>query len=167
VNPQSDDRVPPVVIQAGPTSRPEGLRTAFRDWAISMGYLRFCAPPRRRGRIRRQARTLTIWVFGLLASGILGAMLGEQLGYNWWLYGFFVGVFGFACVRLWLAPSPSSSKELTDRVTNLESKTDRHKQEIDAQMDVVSMRLSRLEEPVGPRPDTLGGILHDTLKKGS
>jgi hypothetical protein len=51
------------------------------------------------------ARSIAIWVFGSLASGIVGAMIGEQMGYNWWLYGFLAGLFGFACVRLWLAPS--------------------------------------------------------------
>jgi hypothetical protein len=44
------------------------------------------------------ARSIAIWIFGLLASGIVGGMIGEQMGYNWWFYGFFAGLFGLpAC----------------------------------------------------------------------
>ena len=54
-------------------------------------------------------RTIGIWVFGLLASAIIGAMIGAFMGAlvdgdNWWFYGFWAGLFGFACIRLWLGP---------------------------------------------------------------
>jgi hypothetical protein len=56
------------------------------------------------------ARTVGIWVFGLLASAIVGGMVGSQVGYssdNGFL-GALAGMFAFACLRLWLAPSKNS-----------------------------------------------------------
>jgi hypothetical protein len=61
------------------------------------------------------ARTIAIWIFGLLASAILGGMAGGRLdtGYSdanaFW--GVLAGMFAFVCLRLWLAgPSPKNSK---------------------------------------------------------
>ncbi len=49
-------------------------------------------------------RRIAIWVFGLLASGIFGGLIGRQFahieGAYWGVLG---GAFAFACVRLWLA----------------------------------------------------------------
>jgi len=50
-------------------------------------------------------RTFAIWIFGLLASMIVGGMIGAQLdalhhdffGSIYWFWGI------FACLRLWLA----------------------------------------------------------------
>jgi hypothetical protein len=47
------------------------------------------------------ARTIAIWVFGLLASGLFGALILKDVA------GYFAGMFAFACLRLWLA-RPSS-----------------------------------------------------------
>lgn len=51
-------------------------------------------------------RLLGIWVFGLLASGIAGAILGNFLDSSYsndgGFAGFFGGLFAFACIRLWL-----------------------------------------------------------------
>jgi uncharacterized membrane protein YfcA len=49
-------------------------------------------------------RTFGIWVCGLLACGTLGGIVGSRIesGYSDdTLPGFFVGVFAFACLRLW------------------------------------------------------------------
>ncbi len=56
------------------------------------------------------ARTIAIWVFGLLGWGITGSLVGGALTYNGEAAGFFAGAFLFACLRLWLAaPSNRSS----------------------------------------------------------
>jgi hypothetical protein len=61
------------------------------------------------------ARTIAIWVFGLLASAIVGGIIGARLdtgygdGNGFW--GFLAGMFAFACLRLWLTPaSPKTPK---------------------------------------------------------
>jgi hypothetical protein len=60
-------------------------------------------------------RTLAIWIFGLLASMIIGGMIGAQLDvlalrneysfndHNNAVFGILAGAFIFACLRLWLA----------------------------------------------------------------
>jgi len=56
-------------------------------------------------------RTFAIWIFGLLASMIVGGMIGAQLdalhhdffGSIYWFWGILAGDFIFACLRLWLA----------------------------------------------------------------
>jgi hypothetical protein len=53
-------------------------------------------------------RVVGILVFGLLASAIIGGLLADRLedGVGIGLYfGVFVGMFSFACIRLWLAGS--------------------------------------------------------------
>lgn len=59
-------------------------------------------------------RTMGIWVFGTLASGFIGAILGDALlhqidydsGSNE-VRGCLAGILLFACLRLWLAsPRP-------------------------------------------------------------
>ena len=53
-------------------------------------------------------RTFGIWVFGLLACCTLGGLIGSRIesGYSDdTLPGFFVGVFAFACLRLWFGQS--------------------------------------------------------------
>lgn len=53
------------------------------------------------------SRTIAIWVFGLLASGIFGGLIGQQLEYSdGGVWGFLGGAFAFACIRLWLADKP-------------------------------------------------------------
>ncbi len=55
------------------------------------------------------ARRIAIWVFGLLASGIFGSLIGQQLEYmDGGISGFFGGAFAFACIRLWLTDTPRS-----------------------------------------------------------
>lgn len=50
------------------------------------------------------ARKIGIWIFGLLASGIFGGLIGHQLEYlEGGIWGFLGGAFAFACLRLWLA----------------------------------------------------------------
>lgn len=49
-------------------------------------------------------RSLAIWVFGLLASGIFGGMVGSHLTYDGGFFGFVGGIFAFICLRLWLTP---------------------------------------------------------------
>ena len=59
-------------------------------------------------------RRIAIWVFGLLASGIFGGLIGQQLEYSdvsgvetfGGIWGFLGGVFAFACIRLWLTDTP-------------------------------------------------------------
>ena len=53
-------------------------------------------------------RTIAIWVFGLLGSGIAGNLIGGALAYDGGIEGFFAGAFGFACLRLWLTTSPQT-----------------------------------------------------------
>jgi hypothetical protein len=49
-------------------------------------------------------RTAGIWIFGLLASGIFGAIVGDWLARSGegGFFGFLGGAFAFACARLWL-----------------------------------------------------------------
>src|SRR5262245_35321171 len=53
------------------------------------------------------ARAVAIWVFGLLASAIIGGLVGSRLepmySYDWEAWGALAGMFIFACLRLWLA----------------------------------------------------------------
>jgi hypothetical protein len=53
------------------------------------------------------ARTIALWISGLLASGIFGALIGtrlQSLPYDQdGFFGFFGGMLAFACLRLWLA----------------------------------------------------------------
>jgi len=60
-------------------------------------------------------RAIAIWIFGLLASAIIGGFAGIIAGHvgdmspyaSTELWGALAGMFTFACVRLWLA-APSS-----------------------------------------------------------
>jgi membrane associated rhomboid family serine protease len=59
-------------------------------------------------------RIVAIWVFGLLASGIFGGIIGNFLSDSYStdgaFFGFLGGVFAFACARLWLsAPKKHNS----------------------------------------------------------
>jgi uncharacterized protein YcfJ len=52
-------------------------------------------------------RTFGIWVFGILASAIIGGLIGSRMddratGDLETILGILAGVFTFACVRLWL-----------------------------------------------------------------
>jgi uncharacterized protein YcfJ len=52
-------------------------------------------------------RTFGIWVFGILASAIIGGLIGSRLddrstGDLETILGILAGVFTFACIRLWL-----------------------------------------------------------------
>jgi hypothetical protein len=54
-------------------------------------------------------RTIAIWVFGLLASALIGGLIGglgdaaiRNIGWGAPI-GALAGIFGFACLRLWLA----------------------------------------------------------------
>jgi zinc transporter ZupT len=65
---------------------------------------------------RDVARTIGIWIFGLLGSGIAGGMIGiaiiQPVGTNQFLTfvgGFASGLFAFACARLWLTKPQSSN----------------------------------------------------------
>jgi uncharacterized membrane protein YfcA len=57
-----------------------------------------------------------IWVTGLLASAIIGAFIGGQLG-PWEdgdTYGALGGMLAFACVRLWLVEIKSKGSPAKD-----------------------------------------------------
>jgi hypothetical protein len=60
-------------------------------------------------------RTLGIWFFGILASAIIGGLIGARLdtGYDnsGGFSGFFAGAFAFACIRLWLGQSRQKASE--------------------------------------------------------
>jgi hypothetical protein len=61
------------------------------------------------------ARTIAIWVFGLLASALIGGLVASRLeppySHDWGVWGVLAGIFSFACLRLWLGgPSPKNSK---------------------------------------------------------
>lgn len=56
-------------------------------------------------------RTMAIWVFGVLGSGIVGSLLGGALTYDGEMPSFLAGAFLFACLRLWLAAPTRSPKE--------------------------------------------------------
>ena len=58
---------------------------------------------------RTMARTIAIWIFGVLGSGIAGSLVGEALTYNGELSGFLAGAFIFTCFRLWLTPNSRKS----------------------------------------------------------
>jgi hypothetical protein len=55
-------------------------------------------------------RTLGIWVFGLLASLFIGAMIGSQFDHSYssdmGVSGAIAGMLAFTCLRLWLGQSP-------------------------------------------------------------
>ena len=56
-------------------------------------------------------RKIGIWVFGLLASAIIGALIGQKLDYaDGGAWGFLGGIFTFACIRLWLTPGQNAKK---------------------------------------------------------
>jgi len=53
----------------------------------------------------RMARAIGIWIFGLLASAIVGGIMGGKIpsGYDdEAVSGALAGMFAFACIRLWL-----------------------------------------------------------------
>lgn len=56
-----------------------------------------------------KARTLAIWIFGILAGAIIGGLIASRLEPSYGddgsttMLGIFAGVFTFACLRLWLA----------------------------------------------------------------
>jgi hypothetical protein len=57
-------------------------------------------------------RTFGIWVFGLLACGTFGGIIGSRIvtGYeDDTIPGFLVGVFAFGCLRLWFGQSQKIS----------------------------------------------------------
>jgi hypothetical protein len=60
------------------------------------------------------ARTIAIWVFGLLASAIFGGLIADRFlssGYSEaGVWGFLGGIFAFACLRLWMNAHPRDRK---------------------------------------------------------
>jgi hypothetical protein len=64
-------------------------------------------------RLMVMARTIAIWIFGLLASAIIGGLVGSRLeptySDGWGFWGVLAGMLTFACLRLWLA-APSKTK---------------------------------------------------------
>jgi hypothetical protein len=58
-------------------------------------------------------RSIGIWVFGLLASAIVGGLAGLRVEHDPpysidWLWGILAGMFTFACVRLWIGGTPKN-----------------------------------------------------------
>jgi hypothetical protein len=51
------------------------------------------------------ARAIAIWIFGLLASAIIGGFVGAHLNEHAeaLLWGALAGMCAFACLRLWLS----------------------------------------------------------------
>ena len=59
------------------------------------------------------ASTVALWIFGLLASAIFGAMIGNYLasGYEFGgFWGLFGGMFAFSCARLWWSSRARSTR---------------------------------------------------------
>jgi len=58
-------------------------------------------------------RTFGIWLFGLLASAIIGGIVGTKLeigyGSDGGFWGALAGMLAFACTRLWLGGSSKIS----------------------------------------------------------
>jgi hypothetical protein len=58
-------------------------------------------------------RTLGIWVSGLLASALVGGLIGNKLGTDYSgdsaALGGIAGMCAFACVRLWLGQNRKNS----------------------------------------------------------
>jgi hypothetical protein len=59
-------------------------------------------------------RTFGIWVFGLLASAIVGAIVGSHFDdivhpRDMGFWGALASMLGFACLRLWFGQSPKIS----------------------------------------------------------
>jgi hypothetical protein len=50
-------------------------------------------------------RVVALWVFGLLASAIIGGIVGSRLSTDaysdYGVWGALAGMFAFACIRLW------------------------------------------------------------------
>jgi hypothetical protein len=65
--------------------------------------------------MKTHARTIAIWIFGLAASGIFGAIIGENLSAqaigNHAIEGGYGGMFAFACARLWLKDPANGSDQ--------------------------------------------------------
>jgi len=63
------------------------------------------------------ARTIAIWVFGLLASAIIGGLVASRLepaySNDWGVWGALAGMLTFACLRLWLG-APSKNWRTSD-----------------------------------------------------
>jgi hypothetical protein len=56
-------------------------------------------------------RTVGIWLFGLLASAMIGGMVAHYfMGTNMDVFGGLTGMAVFACARLWLAAPSQISK---------------------------------------------------------
>jgi hypothetical protein len=47
------------------------------------------------------ARAVAIWTCGILASGIIGALIGGAMSYGNEAPGFLAGILAFTCFRLW------------------------------------------------------------------
>jgi hypothetical protein len=60
------------------------------------------------------ARTIAIWVFGLLASAIFGGLVADRFlssgSSEAGVWGFLGGIFAFACLRLWMNAHPRDQK---------------------------------------------------------
>jgi hypothetical protein len=54
-------------------------------------------------------RTFGIWFFGLLASAIVGALVGSRFDDGFssstGFWGMLAGMFAFACIKLWIGGS--------------------------------------------------------------
>jgi hypothetical protein len=85
---------------------PEGWRRSIAD---VINQVRPQPTPSKGGAMR----TFGIWVFGLLASVIVGAIIGLKLeigyGNDGAFWGALAGMLAFACARLWLGQSRGSS----------------------------------------------------------
>jgi hypothetical protein len=55
-------------------------------------------------------RTFAVWLFGLLAAGIFGGVIGVYLApyYDGGALGFIGGLCAFTCARLWLGPTKAT-----------------------------------------------------------
>jgi hypothetical protein len=60
-------------------------------------------------------RTIAIWIFGLLASAIIGSLIASRVqppyAYDWGFAGGLAGICAFACLRLWLGDDRSKKPE--------------------------------------------------------
>jgi hypothetical protein len=57
------------------------------------------------------ARTVGIWLFGLVAAGAVGEIIGAEVKFGYESYsdaGMLAGVCAFACFRLWMGERNSN-----------------------------------------------------------
>jgi hypothetical protein len=55
-----------------------------------------------------------IWIFGLIAAGLAGGLVGNHHGYDGAIWGTLWGAFAFWCVRVWIGIEQSRAVRIND-----------------------------------------------------